>query len=133
MKIYKEIVALIKKYYQDNYSVKSCKVNIHAENIKDRLKEIDLFHHDTPFYNIIFKTTITGKIQDKEGNFNNYKEVLNEQGTKELVHDALESRFDLSDIKIAYNFYDNRDGGISVKVSHMIGKADKKALIKKIR
>ena len=130
---YNEILALIKRYYEDNYSVKSCKVDIHAENIIDKLKEIDLFHRDKPFYNIIFRTTVSGKIKDKEGNYNNYKEILNEQGTKQLVRNALQCKFDFEDIKIAYNFFDNRDGGMSVKISHMIGKIDKKALIKRFK
>ena len=128
-----EIEDLIKNYYKST-PIKSCEVHIEAKNIKDKLKEIDLFHHDKFFYNLLFKTRITGKIKDEDGHYNQYNEELNEEGTKELVKAALAPKYNVSDLKIGYSFYeDTYKGGIGVQVTHMVGNIDKKVLTKKLK
>lgn len=125
----RKIKNIIKDYYQDIYSLKSCKVSFETEKIKDCLKEVDLFHNDECHYNVLFKTKVLGKIQDKKGKYHTYYEVLNVESTKEIVRDYLD--YDINKIECGFQFYNNEvTGEIDVKFAHMIINTNDKYLRK---
>lgn len=127
-----DVSKLIKKYYKETYDVKSCSVNFETAKIKDRLKEIDLFHSDDCYYNILFKTNIKGKIKDKKGNISTYYETLNVESTKEIVTRELEKRYLVEGIQCRFNFYNNNfTGEIDPVFVHMIVNLNSKELIRR--
>ena len=127
----KEAKKLIKKYYRDNYSIKTCKVKMEAQNIQDRIKEIDLFSHDDFFYNVVLNTTISGKMIDNNGKVNKYVEHLDEEGTKSIICTALEEQYDVNYIKCGYKFVKEVIGGdLEAKLIHFLVDIDKKNIKK---
>lgn len=128
-----EVINLIKKYYYKTYPIKSCHVQLKAENIKDRLKEIDLFHQDDLYYNTIVRTIVTGKMQGKDGELNSFREELNVEGTKELIKTALAPKYNIDDLCIHANFVSNSNNGFDVVVTHVTGSVDKKVLTKRFK
>lgn len=107
----KQIIKLIKKHYINQYDVKNCRVSIQAEDIKDKLQEIDLFHYENNYYNIFIRTIITGKIPDKEGVYHEFEEVLNETGLRRMILDSIDNKFTVNDLKFQCQFIE--DGTIN--------------------
>ncbi len=118
-----DISYMVKDYYKKYYDIKSCKVKITAENIKDKLKEIDLFHREDMYYNVLFKANITGWILDSMGNSYQYQETLNEKGVKDIVKSYLSKEYEVKDLKFGYKLVNNPDGPtLLIRFSH--AKAD---------
>lgn len=104
-----DVSYMVKEYYRKYYDIKSCKVKITTENIKDKLKEIDLFHREDMYYNILFKANITGWILDSMGNSYRYEETLNERSVKDIVKGYLSKEYDVKELKFGYKFVNNNN------------------------
>lgn len=130
----KQLAGMIKKYYLDTYQYKTCNVQFEAKNIKDRLKELDIFHKNNIIYSHMFKTVICGKIEDKRGNVNKYREELDTNGTKEVIANVLASQYgyNAKDISIGAMDVKNSNGGYDVIITGTVCYVDKKVLRKRL-
>ena len=127
----KNIKKLIKDYYKKNYVLKTCKIDFHTENVQDRLKEVDLFYNGELHYNVLFKTVIKGKINDKLGKKNKFIEELDIEATKDLLSTALNERFDAKDLSLGFRYTINDYlGGLDVNFDHACVDVEKKSLEK---
>lgn len=128
----RQLASMIKKYYVETCQCKSCSVEFVARNIKDRLKELDLFHSDNNYYSHMFKTIVRGKIEDNNGNVHKYKEELDLNATKEVIANAISSQFgfDADTVSIAAVHNKNRDGGFDINIVGASCTINKKLLLK---
>ncbi len=99
----KEIKGIVKKYYKDYYNIKFCKVQMEANSIKDKLKEIDLFHSEDSYYNMRLNTKVTGLLVDRKGRNYRFESDLNEKSVSEIIKKHFASEYDLDNMKFEYS------------------------------
>lgn len=115
-----KVERMIKDYYENTYSIKSCKVNIKTNSIIDKMKSIDLFHKDNPYYTVLFQTLITGNIPDSTGDYYKYNEILDMQSVKSIIADSLANEFDVQEVKFGFIFYEDMGPDLlSVKLDNV--------------
>lgn len=106
----RRIIYMIKKYYRNNYGVVFCDVDLQAENILDKLKEVDLFRREGMNYNILFRAKVTGFVNDSEGFYSNFEQTLNEKRVKDIIINSLREDYDVTDVKLGYKIVNNTNG-----------------------
>lgn len=99
----KEIKGIVKKYYKDVYNIKFCRVQMQANSIKDKFKEIDLFHSDDSYYNMRLITKVSGFLENNKGKNYKFEADLNEKKVSDIIKNHFSDKYDLDNMKFEYS------------------------------
>lgn len=119
----RDIKRHVKNYYKEHYGVKHVRVKLISESVRDRIQEIDLFHHEDVYFNIFFYAQVSGLVVDENKKFYKMKTTVNEETLRGIVKSELSKEFDVQDLKFGYRIYDNHQEP-GVEINFMRAKAN---------
>lgn len=123
----KDIKRHVKNYFKEHYGVRRVRVQLISENVRDRIQELDLFHHDDIYFNIFFRAKVTGLVVDQNKKTYKLDTVVGEENLRSIVRSELSKDFDVQDLKFGYQIYDeNTEPGIHINFLRAKAKVEKK-------
>lgn len=129
----KDIKKHVKNYYKEHYGVKHLHVKLISESVRDRIQEIDLFHHEDVYFNIFFRAEVSGVVVDEKKKAYKMKTTINEESLRGIVKSELSKDFEVQDLKFGYRIYDDhQEPGIEINFMRAKATVEPKNQLQKI-